>query len=182
LFRYVVDNWLLGEMPPAFDLLAWNDDATRIPGKAHSYFARKMYLENALANDTMEALGERLIVSNITTDTYIVAAVEDHIVPWQTSYKSTQLFKGPVRFVLSSGGHIAGIVNPPGPRARLWTNEELPNDPERWRAAAAEQKDSWWNDWAGWIGERAGGRVLPPGMGSLAYPPLCDAPGTYVTS
>ncbi len=182
LFRYVVDNWLLGEKPPAFDLLAWNDDATRIPGKAHSYFARKMYLENALANDTMEALGVRLIVSNITTDTYIVAAVEDHIVPWPTSYKSTQLFKGPVRFVLSSGGHIAGIVNPPGPKARLWTNDELPNDPERWRAAAAEQKQSWWTDWAGWIGERAGARVAPPGLGSAVHPPLGDAPGTYVTS
>ena len=115
LFRYVVDNWLLGENPPAFDLLAWNDDGTRMPGKAHSYFARKMYIENALAHDEMEALGERLIMSNITTDTYIVAAVDDHIVPWSSSYKSTQLFKGPIRFVLTSAGHIAGIVNPPGP-------------------------------------------------------------------
>ena len=182
LFRYVVDNWLLGEAPPAFDLLAWNDDGTRMPGKAHSYFARKMYIENALANDKMEALGERLIMSNITTDTYIVAAVEDHIVPWQSSYKSTQLFKGPIRFVLTSAGHIAGIVNPPGPKARLWTNDELPSDPERWLASATEHKESWWDDWARWIADRAGERVAPPDTGNATHPPLGDAPGTYVRS
>jgi polyhydroxyalkanoate synthase len=182
LFRYVVDNWLLGESPPAFDLLAWNDDGTRMPGKAHSYFARKMYIENALANDEMEALGERLIMSNITTDTYIVAAVEDHIVPWSSSYKSTQLFKGPIRFVLTSAGHIAGIVNPPGPKARLWTNDELPADPEQWLASATEHKESWWEDWARWIAERAGERIAPTATGNAAHPPLGDAPGTYVTS
>ena len=182
LFRYVVDNWLLGEDPPAFDLLAWNDDGTRMPGKAHSYFARKMYIENALANDNMDALGERLIMSNITTDTYIVAAVEDHIVPWPSSYKSTQLFKGPIRFVLTSAGHIAGIVNPPGPKARLWTNDDLPSDPQRWLASATEHKESWWDDWSRWIADRAGARVAPPAMGSADHPPIGDAPGTYVRS
>jgi polyhydroxyalkanoate synthase len=182
LFRYVVENWLLGESPPAFDLLAWNDDGTRMPGKAHSYFARKMYIENALANDKMEALGERLIMSSITTDTYIVAAVEDHIVPWQSSYRSTQLYKGPIRFVLTSSGHIAGIVNPPSPKVRLWTNDDLPVDPARWLAGASQHTESWWEDWARWIGERAGVRVVPPSMGSAAYPPLVDAPGTYVRS
>ena len=182
LFRYVVDNWLLGEEPPAFDLLAWNDDSTRIPGKAHSYFARKMYIDNALACDELEALGERLIMSNITTDTYIVAAVDDHIVPWSSSYKTTQLFKGPIRFVLTSAGHIAGIVNPPSPKARLWTNNELPADPQQWRATAIEHQESWWEDWTRWIAERAGTRVAPPTMGNVAYPPLGDAPGTYVTS
>jgi polyhydroxyalkanoate synthase len=182
LFRYVVDNWLLGEDPPAFDLLAWNDDGTRMPGKAHSYFARKMYIENALANDNMDALGERLVMSNVVTDTYIVAAVEDHIVPWPSSYKSTQLFKGPIRFVLTSAGHIAGIVNPPGPKARLWTNDELPSDPNRWMASATEHKESWWEDWARWIADRAGARVAPPAMGSADHPPIGDAPGTYVTS
>jgi polyhydroxyalkanoate synthase len=182
LFRYVVDGWLLGEPPPAFDLLAWNDDGTRMPGKAHSYFARKMYIENALANDQMEALGERLIMSNIRNDTYIVAAVEDHIVPWRSSYRSTQLFKGPIRFVLTSAGHIAGIVNPPSPKARLWTNDDLPPDPDRWLAGAEQHSESWWVDWARWIDSRAGERREPPPMGSAAYPVIMDAPGTYVRS
>jgi polyhydroxyalkanoate synthase len=182
LFRYVVENWLLGEPPPAFDLLAWNDDGMRMPGKAHSYFARKMYADNALANDTMEVLGERLIMSSITTDTYIVAALEDHIVPWQTSYKSTQLFKGPIRFVLTSSGHIAGIVNPPSPKARLWTNDELPGDPAQWLAGATQHAESWWEDWARWVGARAGARVAPPPIGSARYQPLMDAPGAYVRS
>ena len=162
LFRYVVDNWLLGENPPAFDLLAWNDDGTRMPGKAHSYFARKMYIENALANDKMEALGERLIMSSITTDTYIVAAVDDHIVPWQSSYKSTQLYKGPIRFVLTSSGHIAGIVNPPSPKVRLWTNDNLPEDPARWLADATQHAESWWEDWSRWISGRAGRAASRP--------------------
>ena len=183
LFRYVVDNWLLGESPPAFDLLAWNDDGTRMPGKAHSYFARKMYIENALARDEMKALGEPLLMGNISTDTYIVAAVDDHIVPWQSSYKSTQLFDGPIRFVLTSSGHIAGIVNPPSPKVRLWTNDDgLPPDPESWLAGATQRTESWWTDWAQWMSERAGPRAAPPAMGSAAHPPLDDAPGTYVRS
>jgi polyhydroxyalkanoate synthase len=182
VFRYVVDGWLLGEQPPAFDLLAWNDDGTRMPGKAHGYFARKMYVENALANDAMEMLGEPLVVSNITTDTYIVAAAEDHIVPWQTSYRTTQLIKGPIRFVLTSSGHIAGIVNPPSPKARLWTNDELPGDPLRWRADAMLHDESWWEDWARWIAERAGARRPPLAIGSAGHPILADAPGTYVRS
>jgi len=182
LFRYVVDGWLLGQPPPAFDLLAWNDDGTRMPGKAHSYFARKMYIENALANDQMEALGERLIMSNIRNETYIVAAVEDHIVPWRSSYRSTQLFKGPIRFVLTSSGHIAGIVNPPSPKARLWTNDELPADPDRWLSGATQQAESWWVDWARWMETRAGERREPPAMGNAAYPVITNAPGTYVRS
>ena len=116
-------------------------------------------------------------MSSITTDTYIVAAVDDHIVPWKSSYKSTQLFKGPIRFVLTSSGHIAGIVNPPSPKSRLWTNDDLPSDPDLWLASATEQRESWWEDWVRWIGDRAGARGAPPAMGSAMYPPLGDAPG-----
>jgi poly[(R)-3-hydroxyalkanoate] polymerase subunit PhaC len=180
VFRYVVDGWLLGEKPPAFDLLAWNADSTNMPGKAHAHFTRQMYLENALARDEYIAMGEQLMVSEIATDSYIVAAIEDHIVPWQVSYRTTQLFKGPVRFVLTSAGHIAGIVNPPSPKVRLWTNEDLPADADIWRAGAVEHRDTWWNDWAGWIATRAGERTTPPSMGSALYPVLGDAPGTYV--
>ena len=140
VFRYVVDSWLMGEPPPAFDLLAWNADSTNLPGqRPRRVPAASAYLENALARDEYEAMGERLMLSEIGTDSYIVAGVDDHIVPWHVSYRTTQLFKGPVRFVMTSGGHIAGIVSPPGPKVRLWTNDELPRDADEWRAGAAEQ-------------------------------------------
>jgi polyhydroxyalkanoate synthase len=182
VFRYVVDGWLLGESAPAFDLLNWNSDYTNMPGRAHAEFLRHMYLENVLPRDEYVAMGERLRVSEITTDAYIVAGVEDHIVPWRVSYRTTQLLKGQVRFAMTSGGHIAGIVSPPGPRARVWTNDDLPVDPDEWRAGAEEHRDTWWNDWAKWVATRAGSRVSPPPMGGPAYPATDDAPGTYVLS
>jgi polyhydroxyalkanoate synthase len=182
VFRYLVDGWLLGEPAPAFDLLAWNSDSTNMPGRAHAEFIRNMYVENSLPSDRYEALGERLMVSEIGTDSYIVAGVEDHIVPWRVSYRTTQLFKGPVRFVLTSGGHIAGIVCPPGPRVRVWTNDDLVPDPDAWRDGAEERQDTWWNDWSEWLAARAGPRVAPPPVGGAEYPALGDAPGTYVRS
>jgi polyhydroxyalkanoate synthase len=101
-------------------------------------------------------------------------------VPWTSSYKATQLFTSPVRFVLSSSGHIAGIVNPPSPKARHWTNDDASGDADAWLAGATEHEGSWWHDWADWIAQRAGSRGEPPLMGSNEYPPLGDAPGTYV--
>jgi len=182
VFRYVVDSWLMGEPPPAFDLLAWNADSTNLPGRAHGEFLRRAYLENALARDEYVAMGERLMLSEIGTDSYIVAGVDDHIVPWRVSYRTTQLFKGAIRFVMTSGGHIAGIVNPPGPKVRLWTNDELPRDPDEWRAGAVEHRDTWWSDWATWLAERGGGLRTPPSAGSAAHPASDDAPGRYVRS
>jgi polyhydroxyalkanoate synthase len=182
VFRYVVERWLLGEPAPAFDLLAWNADSTNMPGRAHAEFIRGMYVDNALPRDRYQAMGQRLVVSDIGTDSYVVAGIEDHIVPWRVSYRTTQLFKGSVRFAMTSGGHIAGIVSPPSPRARLWTNDELPADPEVWKAGAEEHHDTWWNDWAAWLAVRAGKRDEPPAMGSARYPVLGDAPGTYVRS
>jgi polyhydroxyalkanoate synthase len=182
VFRYVVDSWLLGEKPPAFDLLAWNADSTNLPGKAHGEFLRKAYLENALAHDEYTALGERLMISEVGTDSYIVAGIDDHIVPWHVSYRTTQLFKGPMRFVMTSGGHIAGIVSPPGPKVRLWTNDELPRDPDAWKAGATEHRDTWWNDWSRWLAERAGELQAPPTIGSPEHPPTVAAPGEYVRS
>jgi polyhydroxyalkanoate synthase len=182
VFRYVVDCWLLGEKPPAFDLLAWNADYTNLPGKAHGEFLRKAYIENALAQDQYSALGERLMISEIGTDSYIVAGVDDHIVPWEVSYRTTQLFKGPVRFVMTSGGHIAGIVSPPSPKVRVWTNDELPREPGQWKAGAAEHRDTWWNDWSRWLAERGGELREPPPLGNDRHPVIDDAPGIYVRS
>jgi len=182
VFRYLIDGWLMGEQPPQFDMLAWNADSTNMPGKAHAQFLRKLYIENALATDRFEAMGETLHVSDIKTDSYIVAGADDHIVPWPVAYRTTQLFKGPVRFVMTSGGHIAGIVCPPSPKARLWTNDDLPPDPQAWRANATEHHESWWTDWAAWIGSRAGELREPPPTGSATYPVLGEAPGSYVRS
>ena len=146
----------------------------------HSRYLRSCYLDNALAQGQLELAGRRLRLHDISVDTYLLAAKDDHIAPWRSSYKATQLLKCPVRFVLSSAGHIAGIVNPPGPKARRWVNPELPNSPDDWLSAADAQDGSWWEDWATWIESRAGEQRQPPPMGSKRHPSLADAPGRYV--
>ena len=180
IFNYVVTNWLMGQDPPAFDLLAWNGDNTRLPAAMHSFYLRSLYLRNELAKGEMEVAGQQLSLSDVTNDTYVVGAINDHIVPWHSSYKTCELLGGTVRYVLSSGGHIAGIVNPPGPKAWYEATSHAPADAETWRAAAAKHDGSWWQDWTKWAEERAGARIKPPAMGSSKYPPAGDAPGDYV--
>ena len=140
IWNYVASNWLMGEDPPAFDILAWNADSTRMPAAMHSFYLRTCYLENQLARGEMELAGVRLHLDAVTQDLYLVGAVTDHITPWTSSYNTTQLVKGDTRFVLSSSGHIAGIVNPPSPKARHWTNDDVPPDPEVWLAGATEHE------------------------------------------
>jgi polyhydroxyalkanoate synthase subunit PhaC len=176
----VVTNWFMGEDPPAFDILAWNEDGTRMPAAMHSFYVRSCYLGNQLARGEMELAGTPLRLDSIKEDIYILATKEDHIAPRRASYATTQLLKCAVRFVLTSSGHIAGIVNPPGPKARHWTNDELPGDPEWWLLGTAEHQGSWWEDGTSWIAARAGERGEPPPMGSNRYPVLGDAPGIYV--
>jgi polyhydroxyalkanoate synthase subunit PhaC len=180
IWSYVASNWLMGETPPAFDILAWNADGTRMPAKMHSFYLRTCYLQNELARGELELAGEQLGLGEIAEDVYLVGAREDHIAPWRASYKATQLLGGDVRFVLSSSGHIAGIVNPPGPKARHGTNDELPAASDAWLAGATEHEGSWWEDWAVWISKRAGERRKPPRMGSKRHRPVGDAPGAYV--
>ncbi|HEV8650854.1 MAG TPA: alpha/beta fold hydrolase [Actinomycetes bacterium] len=180
LWNYVVSNWLLGDDPPAFDILAWNADSTRMPAAMHSFYLRTCYMENQLARNQMELAGVRLDLDAITADLYLVGAQTDHITPWTSSYKTTQLVKGNTRFVLSSSGHIAGIVNPPSPKARYWTGDPTPPDPDAWLASAREQQGSWWQDWADWAKRQGGQRKKPPPMGSDAHPSMADAPGAYV--
>jgi polyhydroxyalkanoate synthase subunit PhaC len=181
IWNYVASNWLMGEDPPAFDILAWNSDSTRLPAAMHSFYLRSCYVENALARGELELAGTRLRLEDVAADTYVLAAKEDHIAPWGSSYRTTQLFSGSeVRFVLSSSGHIAGIVNPPNPKSRYWTRDEHPADPDDWLASASEHEGSWWEDWAAWIELRAGVRRSPPPLGSQSYPTIADAPGSYV--
>lgn len=180
VFRYVAANWLMGETPPAFELLAWNNDSTRLPAKMHAYYLRRCWVDNALVRDEVKVAGTRLMVSEMTNDAYLVGAVNDHIVPWRANYRTTRLLHGDTRFVLTSGGHVAGIVNPPGPRAKMWVNEQMPADPDEWLAGAHEIADTWWNDWVPWLQARSGEQVPPPSMGNAEYPPIVKAPGTYV--
>ena len=116
----------------------------------------------------------------IKQDTYVVSAINDHIVLWQAAYVATRLLSAPVRFVLSSGGHIAGIVNPPGPKGWYMLGEDVPEDAEQWRTHATRHEGSWWEDWAAWSAEHGGDRIDPPPVGSERYPVLYDGPGEYI--
>ncbi len=181
IFQYVVNNWLLGEDPPAFDLLAWNNDSTRMPARMHSSYLRRCYLQNQFASDAFEVDGTVLHPADVKQDAYVLSAIDDHIVPWTAAYRTATLLGGRNRFVLSTSGHIAGIVNPPSPKARHWTNGQITGEPEQWLEGAEQHQQTWWEDWAKWIGERAGEKVdAPKRLGSEAYGPMEDAPGLYV--
>jgi poly[(R)-3-hydroxyalkanoate] polymerase subunit PhaC len=181
VWNYAVNNWLMGEDPAPFDILAWNGDSTRMPANMHSFYLRSCYLGNELAGGTMELAGTRLHLDAIRDDHYVVGAIEDHIAPWEGSYLTTQVLpNADVRYVLSSAGHIAGIVNPPSPKAWFRTAEANPPDPKVWFDASTSHEGSWWEDWAEWIAGRSGGRVAPPKLGSRKHKPVGDAPGTYV--
>jgi polyhydroxyalkanoate synthase subunit PhaC len=182
IWNYVVNNWMKGEVPPAFDLLTWNADSTRMPAEMHSFYLRSCYLENQLARGVMEIAGETLNIKSVDQDLYFLAAEQDHIAPWKSSYTGARLPSGDVRFVLSNSGHIAGIVNPPNPKSRHYISDatELPENPDEWLANSTMIPTTWWEDWATWIEPRAGKKIKPPTMGSDAHPVLGDAPGTYV--
>ena len=180
IWNYVVSNWLLGEQPPAFDILAWNGDTTRMPAEMHSFYLRYCYVENQLARGVMTLAGTPLHLDDVSADSYILAAKEDHIAPWKSAYATTQLLGGEKRFVLSSSGHVAGIVNPPNSKRSHWVNDAYPNDATAWLEGAEHRPGSWWHDWADWISRRAGAKVRPPGMGSATHPAIEPAPGTYV--
>jgi polyhydroxyalkanoate synthase len=181
IWSNVVNNYLMGEKPPAFDLLYWNSDGTRMARAAHAWYLRNTYVENNLiVPGKVKLAGEPLHLDRVTLDIYAVGAEKDHIVPWDAAWRATQLFGGKVRYVLASSGHIAGIINPPGGKGQFWTNERPAADAESWRRAAAKHEGSWWNDWGAWLAARAGERGPPPPLGSPAHPPLMDAPGSYV--
>jgi polyhydroxyalkanoate synthase len=181
IFQYVVNNWLLGNKPPSFDLLAWNEDSTRMPARMHSEYLRSCYLRNEFARGEFEIDGNRLDPGLVDVDTYVLAAVDDHVVPWTSGYKTTQLLGGKSRFVLSSSGHIAGIVNPPKPKAKHWVNDSQPDDPLEWKADAQLVEATWWQDWTAWIAERGGEMIpAPEHQGNDDYPPIEKAPGSYV--
>ncbi len=184
IWHYVVHGWLYGETPPPFDILYWNMDTTRMPLAMHSWYLRALYLNNNLIRrDALEVAGEKLDLARITQPLYAVTAVDDHIAPWKQCYKINNHVTGDKRFVLSSSGHILGIVNPPvdPPKRRYWVADAHRSDrPEVWRANAEECPGSWWDDWMAWLKPRCGALKPPGPVSRRHYPKLADAPGEYV--
>ncbi len=181
IWSFVVNNYLLGKSPFPFDLLYWNADLTRMPAAMHSFYLRNMYQENLLVKPGGISLdGVPIDLGKIKTPAFILSTREDHIAPWRSTYSATRLYKGPVKFVLSASGHIAGVVNPPGGKYGHWENDKNPPTPEEWLAGATQHQDSWWSLWERWVENYAGGEVpaRQPGDGKLA--PIEDAPGSYV--
>jgi polyhydroxyalkanoate synthase len=182
VWNYWVNNYLLGKDPPAFDVLYWNADSTNLAAGLHRDF-----MELSLANDLVrpgerEVLGTPIDLSQITVDSYQVAGIADHITPWQSNYRSTQLLGSEPRFVLSTSGHIASLVNPPGnEKASYQVNEKNPPDAETWLREATQHKGTWWDDYVAWLGERSGAeKPARKRLGGKGYKPLEPAPGTYV--
>ena len=186
IWNVAVNRYLLGKDAPAFDLLYWNSDATRIPRATHSYYLRQMYVENNLAKtDALEVDGVPIDLGRVKLDTYCVATSEDHIAPWRSVYAMTRLLGGTTTFRLGASGHIAGIISPPGKKKAVWWGAPPggpnPPDPDAWLAAAPKHEGSWWPDWTEWLAQRSPDKVAaPPGSGNAQYPPLAPAPGTYV--
>jgi polyhydroxyalkanoate synthase subunit PhaC len=182
IWSYVVSNYLKGQQPTAFDLLHWNSDATRMPSSNHSYYLRNCYLENRLSTGTMVLDNTLLDLSKVKVPVYNLATREDHIAPADSVLYGSQFFGGPVKFVLSGSGHIAGVVNPPASnKYQYWINDNIRDiSLQDWLKAAQEHKGSWWPDWREWLATIDAEEVAPRGVGSDAQPPIEDAPGSYV--
>ena len=181
IWSFVVNNYLLGKEPMPFDVLYWNADATRMPAAMHSFYLRNMYHENRLAiPGGITLAGAPIDLRKIKVPSFFLSTREDHIAPWRTTYAGTQLFSGPVTFVLAASGHIAGVISPPGSKYGHWQNPHLPTDPDEWFCTATAASGSWWPVWDQWVAGLSKGMVdaREPGGGKLQ--PIEDAPGSYV--
>jgi len=179
----VINNYLKGRPPERFDLLAWNADVTNLPGPMYCWYIRNMYLENNLrVPNRLTMCGTPVDLGRVDLPAYVLATVEDHIVPWRSAYRTTGLFGGDIRFVLGASGHIAGVINPASKNKRsYWISSDRCDDPAAWLASADEKPGSWWNDWIAWLKPWA--EVQHPAraqLGSNRYPPGESAPGRYV--
>src|SRR5690606_21621886 len=183
IWSFVVNNYLLGKDPFPFDLLYWNADSTRMPARMHSFYLRNMYIKNLLGvPGGISIAGVPIDLSAVRLPAYFISTVEDHIAPWQSTYKGARYLGGPVRFVLGGSGHIAGIVNPPAAKKyHYWTNDKLADTPEEWFEGATQHPGSWWDDWKAWIEEQNKGEAKVPARkpGDRELPVLEDAPGSY---
>ena len=181
IWSFVVNNYLLGKEPIPFDLLFWNSNSTRMPAAMHSFYLRNMYQRNLLSKyGGITLAGTPIDLTKIKTPTFLLSTREDHIAPWKSTYAATHLYSGPVKFVLSASGHMAGVISAPGSKYGHWTNSALPATADEWFAGARPHDGSWWPEWDKWVSDFELGRVSArtPGAGKL--PVLEDAPGSYV--
>jgi polyhydroxyalkanoate synthase len=183
IWRYVVDNYLKGATPDAFDLLFWDSDSVSLPGPMCCWYTRNTYLENNIKDPGKTTqCGIPVDLSKIEAPVYLLASREDHIVPWKTAYLTKNLMGGGARFVLAASGHVAGVINPPARGKRShWLNDELVSDPQGWLEAAQEKPGSWWPDWDAWMKHHSNGTIpAPMELGNAQYHPIEPAPGRYV--
>ncbi|KAB2930552.1 MAG: class I poly(R)-hydroxyalkanoic acid synthase [Candidatus Contendobacter sp.] len=182
IWFFVVNNYLLGKDPYPFDLLYWNSDSTRMPRDMHSFYVRNMYQKNLLREPGGITLaGIPIDLRKIKTPVCFLSAYEDHIAPWKSTYAGTQLVGGPVKFVLSGSGHIAGVINPASSdKYGFWLNPKTPPNPDDWLKDAVKQDGSWWPDWLAWLQPHAGPQVPARAPGDGKLKPIEDAPGSYV--
>ena len=183
VWPYVVNNYLMGGAPAAFDLLYWNSDSTNLPGPMYCSYVRNTYLENKLrVPGALHNCGVPVDLGKVDRPAFILATREDHIVPWRAAYRSLHLLGGVKKFVLGASGHIAGIVNPAsGGKRSHWISENIPQNPDHWLAQAKEERGSWWPQWSQWLEPFKGGtREAPAQTGSAKYPAIEPAPGRYV--
>ena len=183
IWRYVVDSYLKGAPPEAFDRLYWDSDFVSLPGPMYCWYARNTYVENRIKDPgkTMQC-GVPVDLSEVTAPLYVLASREDHIVPWQTAYRSTGLIGSEPRFVLAASGHVAGVINPPARNKRShWLNDDATGGAVAWLEGAQEKSGSWWPDWDAWLKQRSAGTIPAPAKpGNETYPVIEAAPGRYV--
>lgn len=182
IWNYVVNNYLLGNPPPAFDILYWNADTTNLPAQLHSDYLDMFADERFKPDSGIEFMGNEINLKNVKQDCFMLSAVTDHITPWRACYRNTALFGSNVEFILSSSGHIQSLLNPPGnPKAKFFTNSTIEDTSEKWLSGAEENAGSWWPYWDKWLGKRSGTlKSAPKKLGNKSFPPMCQAPGEYV--
>ncbi len=182
IWNYWINNYLLGKTPQPFDILYWNNDAVDLPVLMHSFLLTRLYLNNDLVKDKLIIDGVKMDPSKLDYPSYLFAAQKDHIVPWTSAYKTTNYFKGNVRFVLGASGHTAGVVNPVSSDKRnYWVNDNLAKSSDEWFKNAKEMPGSWWKDFSAWLAPLSGKEIVAKKtLGSKVYKPIVDAPGDYV--
>ncbi len=185
IWSQMVRDYLMGERSPMIDLMAWNADATRMPYRMHSEYLRRLFLDNDLAEGRFMVDAKPVALTDIRAPIFAVGTVRDHVAPWRSTYKIGLMTDTDVTYLLTSGGHNAGIVSEPGHRHRSFQvmskkSDDRYMDPASYLAKAPRKDGSWWPEWVSWLEERSGAPQAPPPMGAAGYAPIADAPGSYV--
>ena len=181
IWSFVVNNYLMGRDPMAFDILFWNQDATRMPVAMHMQYLRECYRDNLLAQGKMKLDGVKIDLSKIKIPVFLQSSKEDHIAPAKSVFKAMKIFQGPTTFMMAGSGHIAGVVNPPAAKKyQFWTNDTPADTLDAWRASATETPGSWWHYWDQWLAPQSGKKVAARVPGEGALKAIEDAPGSYV--